>query len=407
MKLFNYIFYVVLFLGFFLPTNTTFYIPIGGALVPAVELAFILLPIINAFCISKNQLRFRDKKLKKKVYLFLGIIFFTEIIIKRFAFGQGLGDAFSTIRIGIPLFSTLIILVQGVRADVRVVWKVLLWAISCSIILSLVSLIVPLPIYYDLKQGANLLATSGGRIGNANASFGIIGLYLLFEEKDKWFNQGKLVKWTAILSVIALVLTFNRTYLALLALEGFLLAFKNFKVKKIINAFFLAFAFLGVVFYAYHSFDIIQRQIDKRILSIVFGENTVMASTIEGNRDVIYEGIAKRLNEGYFVIGLPNDIPIFTYPARNGNETRSLSTTDTSFINVLLRYGIIPFILWIMILRHVFWKIPFRFVKFIFLIFALASLNTDALMRQNSIFFLIIILFISFSYYEKKHSLPH
>ena len=400
MKIFNYLFYILLFIGFFLPTNNNFYIPLPGVLLKVNELAFLLLPIVNVLCVSKGSVRFIDKKLSNRIIIFIGIILFTEFVVKRLYFGQGFGDAFKTIRMGMPLFSSLVLILQGIRVDIKVVWKVLLVAISSSVILSLISLIIPLPIYYDLESGADLLKENQGRVMNSNASFGVIGLYLLFENKDKWYNQGRLVRITAILSLIALVIGFNRTYLAILTLEGCYLVYKNFSVKQIVRGIFIAGMFFGVGLYAYFNNTIIQRQIDKRILSIVFQETTIAESTISDNRDGIYANIEERLEEGYWVIGLPYKVAIFEgYSPKKGRY--KATKTDISLINLLLRYGILPLIIFIFII----WRLRYHTFRLALFLYALASLNIDSLYGHNSIFFIIIITFLI--HYEPSKSIKY
>lgn len=391
MKLFNLLFYILLFIGFFLPTNSNFYLPLPGVLLKVNELAFLLLPIVNIFCISKNQVKFNDFKLKRNIILLIAIVLFTEVIVKNLIFNQTIGDAFKTFRIGLPLFSSLVLLVQGIRADIKIVWKVFLWAISSSVILSISSIFITLPIYYDLEIGENILNETQGRIINSNAAFGIIGLYLLFKDKDKWYNQGRLVKFTSILSIISLVLTFNRTYLALLILELFYLVYITFSVKQFFRFVISGLVLMGIVNFAYNSSPVIQRQIDKRILSIVMGEVSWREATIESNRDKIYEGIYKRFDEGYWMIGLPYKIGFFDY-YRDGS-TLQASKTDISFINVILRYGILPFFILFIIHRQLFVSSPY-FYRFIFISYFLVSFNTDSLLNQNSVFFIILIFLI-------------
>ena len=59
-----------------------------------------------------------------------------------------------------------------------------------------------------------------------------------------------------------------------------------------------------------------RRQIDNRVFSIVAGEESIAESTIEDNREVIYTAVREKLESGYFVVGLPYKIPIFTWSAR-------------------------------------------------------------------------------------------
>ena len=218
-SLFNRIFYIILFIGFFLPTNSNFYLPLPGVLLSINHFAFLLLPIINLFCYSQNNTIVKNPRLKRNIVLLILVIVFTEVVVKNLMYGQSFGGAFKTIRIGLPLFSSLILIVQGIRADIRIVWKTLLVAISASVIISVLSLVIDLPIYHGLESGADVLKETSGRLGNSNQHFGLIGMYLLIQDTNNWYSRGKLVKITAILSVFALILSFNRTLLALLFLE--------------------------------------------------------------------------------------------------------------------------------------------------------------------------------------------
>ncbi|WP_142189291.1 hypothetical protein [Arenibacter algicola] len=319
------------------------------------------------------------------------VLVFTEVVVKNLVYGQSPGEAFKSIRIGLPLFSSLILIVQGIRADVRIVWKTLLMAICVSEILSYISLVIDLPIYHGMEGSTNILEEKKGRLGTANSTFGIIGLYLLFEDKNKWYNQGRLVKITAVLSLIGLLLGFNRTYLALLFLEGVYLTRRQFNVKKVLKILFFVGLILGMGVYIYNTNDIIKRQIDKRILSIVLGETDFKEATIESNRDVIYDHIEARIKEDHWVIGLPYKKPIFIYYSIE-NEYLPHLKTDMSFINILLRYGFLVLLLCFVILYLMYRNK--NFIPIIFWVYFLASLNIDSLLNQNSVFFLFFFSFI-------------
>lgn len=279
---------------------------------------------------------------------------------------------------------------MGIKADIKIVWKVLLYAIGTSILLSILSVFIDLPIYYNLEDD-NILANFDGRLLNANASFGIIGLYLLFSDDDKWYNQGKLVKYVSVLSVIALIITFNRTYLTLLFLELVYLSYKNFSIMtfhKIIKYSGLLFILL---LFSYTEFSTVQRQIDKRIFSIAFQETSVIKSAVSNNRDQIYKGITDRLKEGYWLVGLPYQTKIFSL-IKSNEELYHASKTDLSFVNILLRFGIIPLIVFIIFLFRL--QIIKSVPIIILFIYVLASLNTDSLFNQNSIFFLVLFIIV-------------
>lgn len=71
-----------------------------------------------------------------------------------------------------------------------------------------------------------------------------------------------------------------------------------------------------------------------------------------------------------------------------------MSTTDTSLINVLLRYGIIPLIIFVLILVKMYRKAPPGILTYTMIVYLISSLNIDAILRHNSILFLTILYFI-------------
>ncbi|WP_343486611.1 hypothetical protein [Allomuricauda sp. d1] len=323
------------------------------------------------------------------------VVVFTEVIAKKFMYGQSLGDAFKAIRVGLPLFSSLILIAQGIRADIRIVWKILLLAVSASVLIAILSMFVSLPIYPNF-EGADILREQGGRLGNANFQFGLIGMYLLIQESNQWYSKGRLVKITAILSVFAIILSFNRTLLALMFLEAVYLLWNKFNFKKIRKIIFYGILALVVFFGAYANSQTMRNQIDKRIFSILEGQQTIAENTVEGNREVIYEAVEEKLISGYYVLGLPYKTPIFTWVARwSFLDDRHMTVTDTSAFTIILRYGIIPLLLIAIILRQLYVLSNNLFFKTILILFLIASLNLDLLLRLNSTLFLAFIFLIT------------
>lgn len=384
---FNYLFYIILFLGFVLPTNGSYFLPFPGILLSLNEIAFLLLPVVNIFCFSKNRNVVKNIQIRELILAFLFVILFTEVVVKYVAFNQSLGNAFKSIRIAFPLLSSLVLVYFGIRADITKVWNVLLIAVGCSVVISLLSLVINLPIYYNQEEGVDVLTRARGRIGNSNASFGVIGLYLLFKDHGKWYNNSKLVKYVSVLSVVALILSFNRTYLVILTLEFLILAFTTFSKRTLRMTFFIPLLFLCIGFTAYTASDAIKAQVDRRILSIIFQETTVVESTVEGNRDIIYDGVMDRIEEGYWVVGLPYTVGIFSYTNFLLGDVEA-AKTDVSFVNVLLRFGCVPFFLFCAILKCLVKRL--RFQVLVVSLYVLASLNIDSLVNHNSIFFLVV-----------------
>lgn len=391
MKFTNGIFYLVLLIGFILPSNSTFYIPIAGALISCKEMAFLLLPIINPFCASKNNFTLKDNRLKNYILFFLGAVLLAEIL-KVILYNQPLPDIVKSLRNGLPLFSSLIVLFQGIRANIEKVWRTILWAVSLSVIISIFSLFVSLPIYYDVSSHESVLAYNNGRIVNSNAAFGLIGMYILFQYRTKWYTKGKLVFFASILSITALVLTFNRTLLALLFVLFCYQLLKDFRFKRLRKAIFSGTIVLFVFWCAYASSPLIHRQVDKRFFMITGGETTIVDQTIEGNRDFMYEGAVDKIKKGYWAFGIPYALPIFYKYDTKKDKIVPLTKMDVSLINLLIRNGILALVLFLIIYNRL------RKKKYlppgVWFVFLLSSLNIDTLYNLNAVFFLIIFMLV-------------
>ncbi len=399
MKIANYIFYFILFLGFFLPSNGDFYISFSVGLLSVREFAFLLLPVVNLFCWSNRGVCIADRKSKILIALFLIVILVTELF-KHLYYDEGIVNAIKTTRMGLPLFSSLLLVYSGIRADIEKVWQILLYAISVSAVLTLITPFVFLPIYPSF-EGQNILEALYGRLMNSNNTFGFIGIYLLFRDKGRWYNKGWLPIITALLSIASLIMSFNRTYLALMVLAYIHLVFTEFSVRKIIKILSLPIIVIGMFSAAYNNSEAIKNQVDQRIFDIVLGSTLLSESVYENNRDVIFDGVSNRIFQGYWLFGLSYDTPFHIVYNASKNEYFGLPSIDTSVLNILLRYGIVPLILFIMI----FYRLCSRSKPGVFIfslsIYTLASLNTDAFFKDNSIFFLLAIYVIQ-NYYPKS-----
>ncbi|WP_299534715.1 hypothetical protein [Ulvibacterium sp.] len=304
------------------------------------------------------------------------------------------------------MFSSLILITQGIRADIRIVWNTLLFAISASVIISVLSLVINLPIYYEMESGADVLTETRGRLGNANFFFGLIGMYLLIQDRNNWYSKGKLVKITAILSIFALILTFNRTFLALLFLETIFLLWVKFDAKKFRKIVSYGILVLLIFFGAYSTNETMRNQMDKRIFSILLGEQSIAEETIEDNRDIIYSAVIEKVTSGYYVVGLPFKTPIFTWPPRWSTDVeRDIRVTDTSAFTILLRYGIIPLLLSLLILKQLYSFSNNLFFRTILILYLIASLNLDIILRLNSILFIALIFFITRAQIHEQNSI--
>jgi hypothetical protein len=389
MKIFNYLFLITLFLGFFLPNNSSYNIDIGGFDLQIRELGFFLLPFFNYLSINQNKYTLNNKKLKIYIYILLIIITLTEFF-KMLYYGYSLYGFVSSISFGLPLFSSLILVFQQVRTNLKLVWQTLLFALSVSFLFSITSIFINLPIYQNL-EGENYLEVVRGRIINSNASFGIIGLFLLLSSNKEWYNKELIVKITSLLSIIGLLLTFNRTYLLLAIFAVLFLIFKRTGKRVFIKVIFTIFVLSLVFNFAYKNFDVVKSQIDRRIISIINRETTIYESAFDNNRNYIINATINKIKDGYWAFGLPHDAIIVNYWHRN----TTARLTDTSIINILLRYGIIPLFLVIITFYQMLKINKDKNFYFLFFIFLIASINVDSIMRHNSILFLIIFFHIT------------
>lgn len=381
-----------LFLAFALPSP--YILPIGFSLQYR-ELAFLILPFINLF-ISKKTTNLYDSgrfmKIQKAIYLFLGIVLMTELVVKKLLYDQNLGDSLKSLRIGLPLFSGLILLSQGLRVSAKSALHTLLYSILTSFSLSLVNVYIPLPFLKGLIVD-DVLAFDKGRVRNLNFSFGIIGLYLLMQNENRSIFKGALASRASFAGIVSLISSFNRTYLAVLAIEFSILLFKNFAFQKALKIGFISILLFSSIFYLYNNNEILQNQLNNRFISILTDISTLEESTIENNRDYIYEAIQYRISEGYWIIGLPYRIPVFLKNFRYDNEERAMVKTDISLFNILLRYGIIPLVLLLSIFLNMI-KYKSYFFNLMFGLYLLASLNIDSLLSHNSIFFLLFLFMV-------------
>ncbi|MDH0659105.1 hypothetical protein [Empedobacter sp. GD03865] len=399
---FNYLFYTLFFIGFCLPTNSNFYIPLPGVLLKFNELALVLLPIVNEFCTSKYSFKIRNKNLRLKCILLIITIFISELIFKKIVFNQNIGDSIKSIRLGLSMITTIYFIFRGINVDVKKLFNVFIWTMLTSYFLTFISMFVSLPIYYNLDSTEDSISGFGGRIINSNFTFGLIGLYLIFNKKGSWFNSSKIHRITYILSVLIMILSFNRTLLAASSLMLLIILYKQFNIKSILTILFCVISLISVISYLYNSNDSIKRQLDKRIINVVFENKSLSEEVIENNRDQIYEGIILKITEGNWMIGMDFKDSIFSI-YNNNNLLYLAKKTDISFINVLLRYGFVPLLLYGSIIITIFKKN--YFYRLVLIFYIICSLNIDLLMNQNSIFF--IGLFIAFENLEKVFNMKY
>lgn len=403
MKIFNLLFYIILFVSFVLPNNRVYYFDLVFINLSIREIAFLFLPILNLLSFSSSTLRFKYniKKIKKTVWLLFTVVFITELL-KIVYFENPLSDLFKSFRFGLPFFSSMLLLTSEIKVDINKTWNVLLTAIVISNVLTVLSFIFNQPLYPISSFSSSYESIEIGRFFNSNAHFAFIAVFFLFDEGKRY---SFLEKTVAISSILVLILSFSRTAILILFVYVFFLGYKNLSLKVFFRFAFIIIVSIGVFSYSYNSNEIIKNQIDKRFIHIVRGSTTINESIYENNRKYIVDGVLEKISQGYWVLGIPINMEMFTYNLPHIQE-RIMYNTDTTIINILLKYGVIPLALFMMILMSLLKKnrkIPIIYYTIILLL--IISINADSLLRYNDIFFLIIlILYINFNYGNSIYS---
>jgi hypothetical protein len=357
---------------------------------------YLLLPIINYFSFTSNPIIFRNYIIKLSILLFFFLVLVSEFFFKIIFFDQSFIGGLNSIKVGLPLVSSLIMLFHGFKPNLDKVFRVILLAIIGSFSISIISIFLPLPIYNDIEVTGSILEMFEGRLFNSNASFGIIAPFLLYKRRLIGMGKSRLLTIACISSILSMLLTFTRTYFLILFIVIFVIYFKKFTIKKFKFLLRISAIVCLVFFLLYSNFESIQFQIDKRFLSALYSYTEVYNQTIDNNRDVIYQGVIEKIYQGYWIIGLPYHLPIFIASKNYLRDEILFYKTDTSIFNILLRFGIFPLLLLVLIFLKM---INYRFYIFnmTFLLLFLASFNIDTLFSHNAIFFSILTFFISYN----------
>ncbi len=401
----GYIFNALLFLIFFLPVWDLATFKAGPVITNLREMCLLLLPIVYFFYPrGKNSLSMQTKYW---ILLFFIILVATELI-KKVYYGLGPMDAVKNFRITLPVLSGLLICLQGKKIDPKFCIKTVMVALIISYILTPLLVIIGIqPSTFSLEgRSMEVGLMDDGRFSNNNFEFSLIGIALLFYiPKVQTWQRGfkKLILFAAILSVLILILSFNRTVLAAGALLGIILLATNLEVR-ILKYILITVIITGAIGgYFYTSNPIIQRQVDQRILVVFEEENALAESVYYNNRDVLYETYINKLKD-YWMLGMPGGEPVINF------ENMVSSKSDISLYNIWIRYGLLSIIVFTVILiliyvdqrKKVKWlpenSLSRQIAKAVVIaypFYVLISLNIDALVAHNAILFLLLLITFS------------
>ncbi len=399
----GYIFNLLLFLIFVLPDWDLGSFQLGPVITDIREVSLVLLPIVYFFYPSQNKSSLRLAT-KYWILAFFILLVGTELV-KKMHYGISLFDTIKNLRIGVPVFSGLLVLLQGKKVNPEFCLKTILVAIIISCVLTPLFVLLGIePANFTLEdRQLQVQYLEQGRLINDNYEFGLIGIALLYlVPKVHTYKTGlkRLLLIASVFSLIIMVLFFNRTLLTATFLLGLILFFKNFSLKTLayITGAVVLIAVIGGYFYQTNAE--VREQVQDRILIVFQEEGGLAESVYYDNRDKLYAEYLDQLGD-HWLLGIPGgDVLIDT-----GNVMSSKS--DISFFNVWIRYGIVAEIVFIIIFIAVCLdhkkKLEYlprgslsyqigRAVMLTIPLFVLVSFNVDVLVGHNAILFLLLFM---------------
>lgn len=407
----GYFFSFLLALAFLPPDYRLLYFPaLGGVILSAREVCLLILPVVYYFFYPNRSIHVIGVDLRKLIFVFFGIIVLAEVLKMGF-YRQSVFDIAKNIRTGIPLFSGLLIIVQGVKMNPKSCIGMFLGILAISLLLTPLMFLLGIePGYRDLGHGEiDLELVRQGRFYNQNFGFAFIGVVALLISGN-WKQTGRTDRTiycfllaASAFAVLVAVLTFNRTYLAGISLVSLFCTIRYFRASLVLKVVLVALLGIGPSVLLYKSNDEVQRQVDKRILDVVEDPELFLESVYYDNRDVLYSYYLDRLQQ-YWMVGLPGYLPVWV------SSVGTNSKSDISLYNIWIRYGVCSFIIFMIISGKMFFEFRrrlarpeddnlgsgvLRAVVISLPFYFLAGLNIDALVSHNSIFFILFLLTFS------------
>jgi hypothetical protein len=406
------LFNILLFLSIFLSNPMLSAVGVGGVVTNVREIGLILMPIVYAFYPSKNIYLF-DKRCRITVVFLLIAIFCSELF-KILAYNSSISGAMRSLRVSLALTTSLFLIIQGVKLDPKLLTRTVLYSLLVSFLLTIVLDVLGFG-PQNIAAGDRELAisASAGRYVNQNASIGLIGVLFLINRKafSEVFGENKKVAYiTLVLSVIMLIISFNRTLLLGLAIILAVNTVTNFTLKKVFKVFcYLAILFLSCMA-LYNNNPAVKAQVDRRILVAFEGnDKNVNADAIkkdvyEGNRDFLYRQFFEKLIE-YPYFGVPSEVGL----AKIEDREESVNTTDISLMTVTLKYGWLSGFLFLVLVFKISRSLKrayinnnkiYNFLYLPFVVGFVCSFNLDLFVRHN--FILVFILLLMCFIYENR-----
>lgn len=409
----GYFFGFLLALAFLPPDYRLLYFPsVGGVILSAREVCFLALPVVYYVFYPDRKIHVVGLDIRKLIFAFLGVIVLAELLKMGF-YRQSVFDMAKSIRVGIPLFSGLLILVQGVKINPRWCIGLFLGIVAFSLLLTPLLVLFGIELgYRDLGHGEiDFDLARQGRWYNQNYGLAFIGVAALLlgglwkgvDRDDRRIYYLSLS--ASVLAVGVAILTFNRTFLAGIIMVAVFCMIRYFRATMTLKFVLIGFLTVSPAVILYQTNEEVQRQVEKRILNIVAdGESdALLESVYHENRDVLYSHYGRTLQQ-YWMVGLPG----YSYVSESARGMNTKS--DISLYNIWIKHGIGALVLFLIICVKVFLSFRrrlgqieednlgsglLRTVVVAMPFYFLTSLNIDALVGHNSGFFILFMLTFS------------
>lgn len=418
----GYLFGFLLALAFLPPDYRFLYLPsFGGIIFSAKEISLMALPVVYYFFYPDRKLHVISPGLRQLIFLFFGAIVLAEFLKMGF-YRQSVGDIAKSVRVGIPLFSGLLILVQGVKLNPKWCVSVFLSILALSMLLTPIMPFLGLDgVYRDLGDAEiELEVLKRGRIFNQNFPFALIGVAALFVCR-KWGAGDRaerrlyhLVVALSCLSVLVAVLSFNRTFLAGMALVGVICSIRYFQASRLVKGGLIVLIAIGPALAFYNTSEEVQRQVDTRILEVLEDRDVFLERIYYQNRAQMYEYYWGDLKQ-FWSLGLPG----YRHPWVTSEGTSS--KTDISLYNIWIKYGLGALVVFV-----VFWAKFYRSARnwlgriqsdsiaggllravvVAFPVYLLASLNMDVLVHHNAGFYILFLMTFTALWSKQRRIAP-
>jgi hypothetical protein len=417
----GHVFGFIIYLMFCLPSRHLSNILIAGVQTDFTELGAVVLPFAYLFLYRRQVVpAFMSWFTRMWFLLFTASVALSGLIFYA-VYSSSVMEPFliRNLRDITPFLSVGLVAIQGVKIDRRVFMRWLFMALLTSYVLLV---IIHVTGYQRITEYEGIVNESEtmvkGRFVNQNWEFGVIGLCLWLDPLKRAFCPSRfdkgLVFIVSVMSFVQLIVSFNRTYYVMLVIELFMIQIylAKARISTVIKTGMALIVLIIVIAVLYSSNEVIQRQIDNRILVFFQDPNQAVEDTMwnrSGNQDsrgALLEATISHIQKNG-LIGIKPGEPI--YMARTVYGYQEVYLVDNSIITIWLRFGLLSAIcflcFWISLLmgmllegadqrKNKYWRNYAKATFVVILTYFIADINTSSLTGHNAIYFTLLFPFL-------------